>query len=328
MKDLKVITFSKKGYDDFIDFIKAYAILCVLFGHTFLWLDKVAYAAWAGMQVPLFILVQVFHGYKKEKVIFSFRKLFKRVLLPFFIVEFITFVLALIIRGYECNALVVNMINGGGCGPGSYYPWIYLQVALLIPMFGLMLNKCNRWISLFVFLFICEGTEVLLSLVDISEMAYRLLAVRYLFLLFLGWLWVKDGVRVNGVTILLSVISLITIIYFEYFSVNDEPWFFSTKWKTHRWPCYFFVANGLVALLSVVWEKMKGNRYIKFAVEKLASSSYEIFLVQMMTIYLFKWSDLTIIPSMPIRYGVWVIVVWGISVLGGIFIKKAFARFA
>ena len=107
MNDLRVITFDKAGHDDFIDFIKAYAILCVLFGHTFLWLDKVAYDVWAGMQVPLFILVQMFHGYKKEKLIFSFLKVFKRVLLPFFIVESITFVLALMTHGVDCKSLII-----------------------------------------------------------------------------------------------------------------------------------------------------------------------------------------------------------------------------
>lgn len=73
------ISFNTKGYDVFIDFIKAYAIMCVLFGHTFLWLDKVGYGVWAGMQVPLFILVQAFHWYKKDKPVINFVKILKRV---------------------------------------------------------------------------------------------------------------------------------------------------------------------------------------------------------------------------------------------------------
>jgi len=62
------ITFNTKGYDGFIDFIKAYAIICVLIGHTLIpYLHDIGYCIWAGMQVPLFILVQSFHGYKKER---------------------------------------------------------------------------------------------------------------------------------------------------------------------------------------------------------------------------------------------------------------------
>ena len=109
------IQFNTKGHDDFIDFIKAYAILCVLFGHTFgMILDKVAYGVWAGMQVPLFILIQSFHGLKKESVTFNFAKVFKRVILPFFLVEVLTLVIALTIGNNDCKALIMSGLIGGG----------------------------------------------------------------------------------------------------------------------------------------------------------------------------------------------------------------------
>lgn len=110
---MKVITFNTKGYDGFIDFIKAYAIICVLFGHTFLWLDKVAYGVWAGMQVPLFILIQSFHAYKRDKLNINIRKILQRVLLPFFIIEVITFGLSLLFMDYDCNELIHKGIGGG-----------------------------------------------------------------------------------------------------------------------------------------------------------------------------------------------------------------------
>lgn len=327
MTNLRVITFSKTGHDDFIDFIKAYAIICVLFGHTFLWLDKVAYNVWAGMQVPLFILVQAFHFYKKDGARLNIQKILKRVFVPFILIEAMTIIIMLLFGVFSNNALIIKGLTGGGYGPGSYYPWVYLQVAFMLPLFGMITRKCNKTTSLFIFLIISEGIEIILSLIGCPEWLYRLLAVRYIFLIYLGWIWAKDGIVLNWLTILLTTLSLVAIVYFEYFSVNDQPWFFLTKWKTHRWPCYFFVANGLVAMLYLVWEKVKGNQYVKKAVKMLASCSYEIFLVQMITIYLFKWSDLTIIPLMPARYGVWLVVVWTLSIFGGAFLKKAFARF-
>lgn len=110
----KVIQFNKTEHDDFIDFIKAYAILCVLFGHTFgMFLDKVAYGVWAGMQVPLFILIQTFHGLKKEGVTFIFAKVFKRVFLPFFLVEVLTFIFTAVTGVKECNALIMSGLIGG-----------------------------------------------------------------------------------------------------------------------------------------------------------------------------------------------------------------------
>lgn len=140
----KTITFNKDGYDGFIDFIKAYSILCVLFAHTFPYLDKVAYSAWAGMQVPLFLMVQIFHGLKKEKAVLSICKVLKRVVVPFFIVQIITFFLALLFGVYDRDLMIDKLIKGGGYGPGSYYPWLYLQVALLLPLFGLFLKKYEK----------------------------------------------------------------------------------------------------------------------------------------------------------------------------------------
>ena len=111
---MTTITFNKKGHDDFIDFIKAYAIICVLLGHTFLFLDKIGYAMWAGMQVPLFILVQSFHLFKKEQPSIDLVKILKRVFLPFVAVEVLTFFLAHFIVGYSCNELIDRFVSGGG----------------------------------------------------------------------------------------------------------------------------------------------------------------------------------------------------------------------
>ena len=58
------LTFNTKGYDPFIDFIKAYAILCVLLGHFLSSSNNVLYPIWGGNQVPLFVAVQCFHYMK------------------------------------------------------------------------------------------------------------------------------------------------------------------------------------------------------------------------------------------------------------------------
>ena len=120
------ITFNKNGHDDFIDFIKAYAIICVLFGHTFIFLDQVGYALWAGMQVPLFVLVQSFHFFKKEKPSINLVKILKRVILPFFIVEVLSFFVAYFAVGYSCNELIDKFIRGGGV-----WSWRLLSMDIL-----------------------------------------------------------------------------------------------------------------------------------------------------------------------------------------------------
>ena len=309
-----VIAFNIKGYDGFIDFIKAYAILCVLFGHTFgPYLDQVAYGVWAGMQVPLFILIQTFHGFKKDKVTVNLPKVFKRVLLPFSLLEITTFVIAFCIGRYDLHTLL-RMALGGGFGPGAYFPWVYVQIAILLPLFEYLLKNCGKILSLIIFLLICEGSELFFSFVGIPENLYRLLAMRYVFLIYLGWLWVREGIVINWLTILLSLFSLAAIIYFEYYSVDDEPWFFTTGFSTHRWPCYFFVAYGFSMILHVLWKALSRNEMAIRGIRILSASSYEIFLVQMSLIFL--------LPSDTMGYGYWVATVWVLSILGGILLNR------
>ena len=211
---------------------------------------------------------------------------------------------------------------GGGYGPGSYYPWIYLQVALLLPLFGFILRKSSKTTALIIFLLICEGLEIIFSLIDCPDWIYRLLAVRYLFLIYLGWKWAKEGIKINWLSIALSVISLIAIVYFEYFSVDDEPWFFATKWKTHRWPCYYFVANGFTALLYVIWRRINEKHIVRQLIKIIAASSYEIFLIQMATIYLVKYDQMPFVSNSIVKYGIWFILVWVVALVGGIGLHK------
>lgn len=239
---MKAITFNKYGYDPFIDFIKAYAIICVLIGHTLPMHDYWGYGLWAGMQVPLFILVQAFHGFKKDVIIINVKKIFFRVALPFIAIQSI----ALLFFLCTASSDIYSFLKGGGKGPGSYYPYIYIQIALLLPFVKNWIDRSrvHKTRILLSFLIICEAFEILFSLIDLPDGLYRLLAIRYLFLLYFAWIWVKEGVVINKRTVFLSILSLGAIIYFEYFSINDEVLFYNTAWKYHRWPCYYYVAMG------------------------------------------------------------------------------------
>ena len=111
---MKRIEFVKNGYDPFIDFIKAYAIICVLLGHTIPGTDKWGYFLWAGMQVPLFILIQTFHFYKKESNL-NIKKIFVRVIIPFVFISAVTFFLRVLQGDIGVKSLIISgLANGGG----------------------------------------------------------------------------------------------------------------------------------------------------------------------------------------------------------------------
>lgn len=109
----KAITFSKTGYEPFIDFIKAYAIICVLIGYT-LPIAYMGYGLWAGMQVPLFILVQTFHFYKRDDVNLNIKKLFQRIVLPFIIVGIFDFFLFCIFESKDVKSLIFSLLANVG----------------------------------------------------------------------------------------------------------------------------------------------------------------------------------------------------------------------
>ena len=112
------ITFNKSGYEPFFDFIKAYAILCVLMGHTIPFLEETGYSLWYGMQVPLFVLLQVFHVFKKKSYSFSIKKICKRIVYPFLLIQIIPIGYELFKHGYT-NSLIINWQIGGGKRPRS-----------------------------------------------------------------------------------------------------------------------------------------------------------------------------------------------------------------
>lgn len=282
MFEAKAVSFNKAGYDPFIDFIKAYAIICVLLGHTLPFTDYWGYGLWAGMQVPLFILVQAFHYFKKDNPDINFKKIFFRVILPYILIQSIVFIYLLCVAPTKLNTFLLN----GGAGPGSYYPWIFVQVAWLLPFINKWLNKNqeNKAKVLISFLVLCELFEIFFSVIDLPDGLYRMLAVRYLFLLYLAWIWVRNGIVINKSTVLFSVLSFLAIIYFEYFSIDDEVLFYKTAWKYHRWPCYYFVANGGGYLLNVFFKSIQNKGYIMKSIRILSKISYEIFLVQMLVV--------------------------------------------
>lgn len=112
-----MITFNKSGYDPFIDFIKAYAIIMVVFTHcipTSVY-DYILGCIWIDVQVPLFLLIQVFHAYKNEKnPKINIKKMAKRIVLPFAIIQFVIFIiLALFSKDNIYNLLNINILTGG-----------------------------------------------------------------------------------------------------------------------------------------------------------------------------------------------------------------------
>ena len=116
----RTITLGRDKYDPFIDYLKAYAIICVVISHALpaeLHLPTL-FTIYGDMQVPLFIMIQVFHAYKKGKPNISIRKLWERIFKPFFLVQFLIISLYFTILYFRDSLTIegelINVITGGG----------------------------------------------------------------------------------------------------------------------------------------------------------------------------------------------------------------------
>jgi len=309
------IELNKTGYEPFFDFLKAYAIICVLIGHTFPYnLDKIGYPFWVGMQVPIFVLIQAFHVLKKPSSKLDFKKLFSRILLPYLIVLF-GIVLVYLLFGKLDNRQIISGLIMGGYGPGSYYPWVYLQLAIILHFIRPLFDCGNTTSQTILWVVVCEGIEILESCINLPDPVHRLLAVRYLFLIYLSWRWVNEGIMINKTTLLLSIFSGLSIIYFSYCNFNNEPLFYTTGWCYHRWPCYFYVSTLLCYLLYIIYESVSKVSFIDKIIKFLAKYSYEIFLMQMAIIAVLP--RFGFIGNKYLALFLWIIVVWGSSLVGG-----------
>lgn len=208
------------------------------------------------------------------------KKLFRRILKPFLCTLAIQFLLLVGIRGWESiGTLIKQVIGAGGIGPGSYYVWIYLQFYFLLPFFVRMMRGWSEVKIGCFFTILCIVLEVLCSYVDVPGWLYRLLAIRYLFLIYLAYLWVTKGIVLNTWTLVLSGISVVFILLFTYTDINWEPWFYDSDWKICHWLAYFYAAYLFIVILHLCykhfWPKLNS------LLCKMGRYSYEIFLLQM-----------------------------------------------
>lgn len=316
-----VVIFNKVGHDLFIDFVKAYCILVVVFCHGFLYLKEVGYSIW-GVQIPLFLLIQVFHCYKRPPKPVNWKSIIKRILLPFLVIEFFILCIQFFTGNSGYRSLFFNILCRGGYGPGSYYPWIFIQMAILIPIMRSICDRLGKCKSLCFFLVISECIEIICSLISLPDNVYRLLCLRYIMLIWFGWIWAKEGIKLNVIIIVVSVLSLCTNVYLEYYNKSCEPWLYETGWATHRWPCYFWASFLFVGILYKAYKIAIKSNKIKKAIKELAAASYEIFLVQMAYYSLVRPNYLFFIKQTDVKMGLCLILAFIISIAGGIIMRK------
>lgn len=164
--------------------------------------------------------------------------------------------------------------------------------------------------------------DIICSITHMPEQLYRLLALRYVFLILLGYMWVKQGIVLNKRTIALAVCSILATLFFSYTNFDLEPLFFTTGWKTHRWLCYYFIATLFIVFLKRVYNKVSKHQIVNKIIREIGKCSYDIYLFQMAVFTLFTSNQLSFIENNHVRIMLWMVIAFLASIVGGVVFNK------
>ncbi len=328
---MRTIEFKKNEYDPQIDYIKGICILFVIWTHCInrYELGIMLYPYWGDTAVPIFILIQVFHYYKKgaKLRIPKLLKLWKRIILPFVIMIALMFIVQFFIYYDATNGVFSPSFYWDKRGPGSYYIFIYLELAFVIPLFAPLFRRLAvRWLFV-LFVILAQFIEFVTCVTHCPDNIYRITFFRYTFLIFIGYILATKGLVLNKYTILGSIISIIFIYLFAYMRIDMEPLFCThlDLWPLCHWICYIYIAYFFLAFLKYTYNKYSYLHHAVGYIQNMGKYSYEIYLFQIFyytTFSIFVGKALAYITNYPIQRILFIIISTTICVIPVVYLKN------
>lgn len=131
----------------------------------------------------------------------------------------------------------------------------------------IVISQCAEWICMYM---------------EIPESIYRLTCLRYILLLYLGYVWTTNKISrsLTKHQIVLSLASLVILLVLYYTTGSLKPLLFDTDWRVFHWVSYFYVALLLPWILWKIFSIIPQKNRKLMAL--LGKCSYEVFLIQMM----------------------------------------------
>lgn len=218
-------------------------------------------------------------------------------------------IIVFLIFGRSDKAII--MIKIGGWGPGSYYPWEYLQIWVLCPFLYLVLNRKNKYEGILLLLIICVVLNIVCSIIKPIDRLYSILCIRHLFLAAIAYVWLKNKSYNKAFLIALGLFSL---TYLEFFRrTNLQPFIYNGEWHTQQYPTYFWTLLFIGGLIAI-WKRIYYFKWIK-SIYWLGVNSWEIFLLQMMIIGFLPFSHFSSYQYFAIDQCIYVLMIFVSSIL-------------
>lgn len=269
-----------------IDYLKSISIILVIIQHTITYelINKIGGAYYILQAVSIFIIISsinlansferneytIKHIYSKK----YFIKKMKRILIPFSIIWVIEILITILQGNYNKISLGKSYITGG-FGPGSYFTPIMLQIFFIAPIMYHIAKKNIK--VLLGITFIINLIFEIFSHYYLDNSMYRLILLRYLFLISLGLYLVLYNKKSKIIIKFLCFLSMIYIAEIHYF--NFKPPVF-LAWDSRNVPSFFYpmvlVIIGLTYLNNIKSEKVTN------CIILISNSTYHICLIQML----------------------------------------------
>ena len=324
------ITFNKTTYDPQIDYIKGLCILFVIWTHCMNRgeLRRILFPYWGDTAVPIFIIIQVFHYYKKGAGVRfpSLPKLWKRILRPYIAMAALMFLAQFFMYYNMTNGTFSPTLYWEKRGPGSYYIFIYLEMAYVIPLFAPLFRKLSTKWLLIIFLILSQLVETVCSLTHCPDNIYRIIFPRYIFLIFLGYLLAEKGLKLNKPTIAAGIFSILFIYLFTYSRCDMEPIFCTNLvlWPLCHWICYIYIAYFFLAFLKYIYTKLTVFNHFISCIKNIGIYSYEIYLFQIFyyaTISIYVNKAISVVDFYPAQRIIYIVISTIVCVLPAYILK-------
>jgi len=284
-----------------IDFAKGAAVLAVIVMHAMPG-PYPLHISGAGLHlaqaVPIFLLLAGYLSYRawsRSKVNLrqsfspaTLKRYWRRIGLPFAIVLAAQAAALIWVYHIPPREVLVSFLTSGGWGPGSYFPWLYIQCLAILPFLNFLADdrRLSVGAKLALVFFLCMALEWVCVLAMVPTKVYSLLCVRYMFAVFLGVLWGAGQLRLGSPPMVgLAAIGVAFIVVDRYIVGVFTPVSFRS-WPGVHAPAFGWTAMCVLGLLKLYSGLARRWRRVAGAVCLLGQASYHVFLFQMVLFFL------------------------------------------
>lgn len=270
-KNTNIVAYRNIG----VDYIKAVSIIAIIITHYNFSEDArilFVFPFFIDLAMPCLMIVTGYNAGSREGA-FTYknsRKYFTRLFPAWLIAMFVEIYLFRCWKSMSINNIYQTLIVRQDYGQGSYFPWIYLKIMVLLPIIDVIIRKFKR-LGLAGLIILNLLFEVFVSATDMDPVTYRLASMRYLGFVAVGLYYGRFKCSVKKKSLVLgAVIGGIIVCFLNY----HEPLLLFKQWRSTSLPIMLFA----FVLVYVVIENWRlRSRFI----EIVARSTFHIFLVQM-----------------------------------------------